>query len=384
MDVNSTGLRRLPAPAAILLAAFVAAGCATGGDTSAEDVPRRDGDGDGRSDVDVGGDAATCPDACPAGQHCVDGHCVSSSCGADGCPGGESCCDGFCTNTRNDPANCGECGTVCSPHGDSCLAATCSCNGAAACSIERSCCPGLGCIDTMADPTHCGGCDTVCDATVECLAGACGGSCVTGCPDVPHGTTACAGESCAISSCEDGWADVDGVVGNGCECPVTAEPEGGETCDTAIDLGTITEGGTALRAEGNIVPADDDDWYQFLAVDTPETDCDEFFVDVRFESNPGDQFAFTVYVGDCATNICAGDVLFQYFTDCTGTRDGNVIGECPCTATNTPGHTICEDSSNVFYVRVRRVGSDISTCEGYSLIVTNGSYATPAPRTCPP
>ena len=120
----------------------------------------------------------------------------------------------------------------------------------------------------------------------------------------------------------------------------------------------------------------------FRALDTAETSCDEFFVDVRFEENPGDQFGFAVYQGDCRTNVCAGDILFQHFDDCTGTRDGEVIGECPCSATAVEGQTICEDSSETFYIRVRRVGSEITTCEGYTLIITNASYATPAPRSC--
>jgi hypothetical protein len=356
---------------AVAAAILLAAACATTADTGDDAVvPPRDGD--------TSGDAV-CPDACPPGTSCVRGHCVPSSC-SGGCPAGETCCGSVCVNTRSDPGNCGSCDNVCAPAGDTCLAGTCSCNGAAGCSTGRSCCPGLGCIDTMGDSAHCGSCDLSCPEGVECLAGACGGSCVTGCPDVPHGSTACAGESCAISACDDGWADVDGVVGNGCECAVTPEPEGGETCDTAIDLGEITEGGTALRAEGNIAPVDDDDWYTFTAVDTPETDCDHFYVDVRFESNPDDQFGFSVSAGNCGTILCPGDVLFTYATDFNDSTGTEIRGECPCTATPTPGQNMCHDSTQVFYIRVGRVStSGGGTCDGYSLIITNATHSTADP-----
>ena len=209
MDARS-GKHRWAWGLATLALALWGAGCATGGDTTQADVPGHD------ADVGEGGDVP-CPDACPPGQSCIGGRCVPSSC-TDGCPAGQTCCGSVCTSTRNDPANCGACGTICAPHGDTCLAGTCSCNGAAACSIERSCCPGLGCIDTMGDPTHCGGCTAVCEPDVECLAGACGGSCVTGCPDVPHGQTACAGEGCALATCDEAgrtstesWATVASV-----------------------------------------------------------------------------------------------------------------------------------------------------------------------------
>ena len=178
--------------------------------------------------------------------------------------------------------------------------------------------------------------------------------------------------------CDSGWADVDGVVGNGCECAVTAEPAGGESCDTAIDLGTIDDSGESLTAEGSIVPADDQDWFRFTATDTQPAGCDRFYVDVRFAENPEEQFAFEVFVGDCATNMCAGDVLFSYATDFIDTTGPEIRGECPCATTNTAGKNTCMDSSQTFYVRVRRVSvSSGGTCDGYSLIITNGTYSTP-------
>ena len=348
-------------------------GCATGqaDDTDVRDItPPTDVDGE---TVDGG-----CDPPCAPGETCVRGRCMPATCDA-GCPSGQQCCGGVCADVRTDPNNCGTCGVTCAPQGDSCFAGTCSCNGAAACGAGRGCCEGLGCVDIEGNPEHCGECFHACEAGVECLSGTCGGSCETGCPDVPHGRTACAGTACAISSCDDGWADVDGVVGNGCECAVAAEPAGGETCETAIDLGEIsdTSTGETLTAEGSIVPSDDVDWYTFNALDIPETDCDNFYVDVRFTSNPEEQFAFEVYAGDCSTSICAGDVLFTYYTDYNDASGPEVRGECPCTTTNTAGRNMCHDSTKRFYVKVRRAsGTTGGTCEGYALIITNGVYST--------
>jgi hypothetical protein len=357
-----------------LVAWLAWAGCATGqaDDSDARDTPPRP---DVDADVAVDGG---CSPPCGPGETCIRGRCMPATCDS-GCPTGQQCCGDVCTDVRTDPENCGTCGVTCAPQGDSCFAGTCSCNGAAACGAGRGCCEGLGCVDIEGNVEHCGACFNACPAGVECLSGTCGGSCETGCPEVPHGDTACAGTTCAISSCDDGWADVDGVVGNGCECAVTEEPEGGETCDTAIDLGEVsdTTAGETLTASGSIIPADDADWYTFNATDIAETDCDNFFVDVRFASNPEEQFAFEVYAGDCSTSVCAGDVLFTYYTDYNDATGTEVRGECPCTAVNTVGLNICHDTTKRFYVKVRRAsGTTGGTCEGYSLAISNGVYST--------
>ncbi len=330
------------------------------------------------------GDGGSCPGGCPAGQRCLAGRCVpNATCGADPCPAGEQCCAGACVNTRTDTANCGECDNDCAPRGNGCFAGVCACNGAAACAAGRACCGAtLGCVDIMADPANCGGCGNACPGGEECLGGDCGGNCATGCPAVPHGTTRCAGERCAIATCDPGWADVDGLVGNGCECEITGGTEtSGDSCDSAADLGRLPDTGGRAETSGTIVPATDEDWYRFTAVDTPDTSCDEFYVDIRFTENPGDQHEFEVFVPDCGARLCAGDTSFSYAIDLRNTAGPEIIGHCPCTATNTEGINMCNDDTKTFFVKVRRrTGGDTpATCAGYVLQVSNGVYSTASP-----
>jgi hypothetical protein len=283
----------------------------------------------------------------------------------------------MCVDTSTDLDHCGFCGNACVPIGDGCFSGVCSCNGAAACMEGRACCGTMGCLDVLSDPENCGDCGVRCAAGEECLGGSCGGSCLGGCPAVPHGRTACAGESCAISDCDDGWADVDGVVGNGCECAVTPEPPGGNTCDTAVDLGTVSDRSGTLTTDGTILPADDADWFRFTAVDTPDTTCDQFYVDIRFTENPEDQFEFEVFVGDCATPLCAGDVLFSYAADFRDASGREPLGECPCSTTNQPGTNLCSDTGKPFFVKVRRKSvTGGGTCAGYRLSITNGVFSS--------
>lgn len=56
---------------------------------------------------------------------------------------------------------------------------------------------GLACTDTARDPLNCGGCDR---------------SCV-----IANAVPGCAAGQCVISTCQDGFVDVDGQIENGCE-----------------------------------------------------------------------------------------------------------------------------------------------------------------------
>jgi hypothetical protein len=93
------------------------------------------------STADAGnpGDAGTITAVCTAGQ-----------CGIN-CGGNLTQCGETCVDEKNDPLNCGGCGT--------------SCDGGA-------CCTGQ-CVDTTSDNGNCGACGKACDGGTVCVANVC-------------------------------------------------------------------------------------------------------------------------------------------------------------------------------------------------------------------
>ncbi len=305
------------------------------------------------------------------------------TCGSGGvCPSGQTCCpDNRCYNLTNDATNCGECGKSCYPKGNMCIAGNCSCNGAAPCTQEGYiCCPGGGCLDPRYNAANCGDCGVTCEADEQCVNGICGGSCDgTSCPDVPHGTSECIDGICLITECEEGWADGDGNLTNGCECEVSAEDNGAPLCDSAYDLGELhdSEPGESVTVEGFCSELSPVDWYRFQAVDDPDTNCDNFHVDVRFLSNPGRAYVFDVIQASCTTGsvVCENDTEYQLAVDTRQGSGESAWGECPCSADPDPTANLCMDNSSPFFLAVKLAeGADPLGCEPYRIEVSNGKY----------
>lgn len=147
-----------------------------------------------------------CGVQCAAGFVCLSGVCTVSN-----CPLGLSDCNGLpgdgCeynnTGFGNDPANCGGCGVVCSPAQATgvctggvcqigvCMAGYSDCNGL----------PGDGCeynnTGFGSDPANCGACGQQCQ--------------------LAHAVDACSNGACVVASCDAGYSNCDGLMGNGCE-----------------------------------------------------------------------------------------------------------------------------------------------------------------------
>lgn len=77
---------------------------------------------------------------------------------------------------------------------------------------------GQTCADLQSDPSNCG---------------ECGRSCV-----VSHGTASCTAGVCGLGTCDAGWGDCDGDLGNGCEVPV--ECDASAACMTACGSTGVT------------------------------------------------------------------------------------------------------------------------------------------------
>jgi hypothetical protein len=178
---------------------------------------------------------------------CEQGLCTPS------CAAGFADCDGLaangCETELNSAQNCGACGKACeNSHGSaSCASGTCTIS----CDSAHDDCDGNaanGCETSIAsDPTHCGSCSGVCQAGSQiCSAGSCiasncpagagecdgdlASNCETDLTSSPtncgfcgnscsaaNGSAQCSSSACSVASCDSGYADCDGMPGNGCE-----------------------------------------------------------------------------------------------------------------------------------------------------------------------
>jgi hypothetical protein len=136
-----------------------------------------------------------------AEETCTDGVCEFVECEANraGCVDGpENGCE---TDLLTNPDHCSGCDISCDLDFTVTTCAAGSCESLGCADGYADCEVGIpGCdtsIDT--DPNNCGGCDTACIAD--------------------HATTGCAETGCFIAGCLDGFTDVDGDYGTGCEVP---------------------------------------------------------------------------------------------------------------------------------------------------------------------
>jgi Stigma-specific protein, Stig1 len=108
-------------------------------------------------------------ESCPAAQVCVTG--INFCVVPNGCVQGDIC-GATCTNTKEDPANCGTCGTVCSGATPLCANKAC----AASCPTGLIACNG-GCVDFAKDIRNCGSCGHTCGLLQACESGVCVNAC---------------------------------------------------------------------------------------------------------------------------------------------------------------------------------------------------------------
>ncbi len=210
---------------------------------------------------DCGGNGALC-----CNNACIDGT-TNLNCGSCGhkCINNTTCCGNACLDLTTDPSNCGSCGHLCKVAngvGD-CSNSACfiaSCNP-----MFDDCYNGYadGCETRLSnDVNNCGVCGHVCNlpnATPSCVAGSCAiASCNMGFADcnmfpddgceafpsndifncgacghvcmLANAGQACVGGKCFINGCDFGWDNCDGLNDNGCEKDVTSDPNNCGAC----------------------------------------------------------------------------------------------------------------------------------------------------------
>ncbi len=170
--------------------------------------------------------------------------------------------------------------------------------------------------------------------------------------------------------------------GGGCD----PEPSSsGDQCNDAIDMGALSDAaGFAVTVTGNAAAAGRDVWWSFEATDDPDTDGDEFHVDVRFLTNPGHAYEMAVHRNGCGSEeqLATGETdAFDWYTDFP-TTDQNCTEDAPCgegdcvAAPGEDGKNTCDDDTAMFYVRITR-GDGAASCDSYELELSNGKYTAP-------
>ena len=211
------------------------------------------------------------------------------------------------------------------------------------------------------------------------------------CPPGPNVvTTACSTGTCVITACASMHGNLDGQFTTGCECtPDAHEPN--ESCGAHADMGTDVDDTTTddKSMTGRISTISDVDFYRILATDNDWSNdgSDTFHVDLRFSSNPNDEFRFDVWrttSGTCpGAVICSdspgtGSDFFDWYTDFHGSQAGEApcingyhpIEGAPYLATSDTTEE-CADNSAYFYVKVKRRSGASATCSNYTLIFKN-------------
>ncbi len=250
-------------------------------------------------------------DAPNAFDVCVDGECEI------GCNPGWDNCDRVamngCETDLSAPENCGLCGLRCSGVEFLCSGrpGTYECIPPPCMDPPTRC--GPLCVDTETNPQHCGGCDSVCPARANaaptCVASGCGFTCDPGYGDcdgmVGNGcetplntstscgacgracildtaTAVCIGGNCAIASCDAGWGDCDFVATNGCETDLRDATNCGG-CGVVCSLPNATTdcAGGACSIALCDVGWEDCDGVHGNGCETPSAACDTCGLQVR-------------------------------------------------------------------------------------------------------
>ncbi len=138
---------------------------------------------------------------------CADGRCAIGACAESFADCDGNAANGCETDTRTAVMHCGACGTSC-PGAANAVPACALGRCALTCTAGFADCDGVdanGCeADTRTSAAHCGGCGRACAPA--------------------HGVGACAASTCALTRCDDGFADCDMNPANGCEVNTRSDP----------------------------------------------------------------------------------------------------------------------------------------------------------------
>jgi Putative metal-binding motif len=203
------------------------------------------------------------------------------------------------------------------------------------------------------------------------------------CPTLANATGLCEMEAC-VFSCETDYFDINQDLSDGCECLGQPAPTNiGDTCETAVDLGNLTDAmADVVTVDGNSPTTARETWFVVSAIDDIDTAGDEYHVDGRFLTNPNGAYVMDVYRDGCpasgGTQIATLEPdSFDWYVDFPITSVGcsgpPPCGEGDCSAIPSDSVNLCEDDSAVYAIRITRTDG-LPSCDLYSLELSNGLY----------
>jgi hypothetical protein len=272
-----------------------------------------------------------CGTKCPAGNDtpsCTNGQCGILTCN----PGYTDCdmmaADGCEVDTAGDVNNCGTCGHICSAANGtpSCTNGVCGISTCAAGFTDCDGNPANGCeVETSNDPNHCGTCGTKCSTEND--------------------TVACKNGICGILSCNAGYTDCDGLVGDGCETNTGADPLNCGTCNKQCFAtnGTPACGNGACTVASCNAPFDDCDGNVANGCETnvssDDGNCGACGNDCNVDCGAAPEH---VTATACSAGACK-------VTGCTSSYidfDGKCTDGCECPLSTT--QTACTSAESLF------------------------------------
>ncbi len=305
------------------------------------------------------GNACATPNATPV---CAGGACAVGSCNAGFADCDGSAADGCEANLTTDVSSCGACGNACAlPNAaPACVAGTCAIG---ACNAGFADCDGVaanGCeTNLQSDAGHCGACSTACSfahGSAVCTMGSCAlgtcdagfancdgnaangcettpgtdvnncGACGNACASGPDSTATCTAGGCGIA-CAAGFANCDGNAATGCEVDAETDRNNCGGCGVACGADQVCSSGacTAVTCSGTTADCN------HLASDLCEVDLN---TDVANCGGCGIACSFPHAAAECVSGTCGFTVCDTGWADCDGVQSNG----CEVNLTADPTH----------------------------------------------
>ena len=153
----------------------------------------------------------------------------------------------------------------------------------------------------------------------------------------------------------------------------------GDTTAAAIDLWAALpdDASTTFTIEGNVLEAGDVDWYVIDTSDDVTADAKALANDYNFEielTSGSADYELWVYKGSTVTT--GYPTTAECASKGTGgtTSYSDYVTTRACSSSNALGYNNCEDMSDTYFIRVKRLSTSTISCQGYELTLTNGVW----------